>query len=423
MKTKILHTLLFVFFINAGLAQNLDVIAWLQTNTIPIIIEGNQAPTFIENINKIENVRVFGFGEATHHHSEFFKVKSEIFKELVIKKGVKIFAIEESFGAAYELNKFLKSNASGDPKDLLLNFKQKIWPTEEMYQLLLWIKSYNDKQSESEKITFHGIDTMFNYKIIDILSELLTEANIILDDDAKSMLKFYAIENFVPNNRTGQEYNDEKIISTIKLLIINSNLNVPKKTEALNSLSALTSYIKYIRKPNQKDRDEDMAANVIRILNQNPIDSKIFIWAHNEHVKKTCLFNSKIPSMGCLLSKELGNQYYSVGFEFGTGELMGLKESGNWEVYTIDKPIKNTESSTTFSRVREGNYFFDFEHAMKDPNMKSFLQKKSNYVVIGGLGLQLKYVKYSLATENYFDMYDGLIYINHISRSSPIKKS
>lgn len=423
MKTKILHILLFVFYINAGLAQNPNVISWLKTNTISIIIEENQVPTFIDNINKIENVRVFGFGEATHHHSEFFKVKSEIFKELVTKKGVKIFAIEESFGAAYELNKFLKSNVPGDPKDLLLNFKQKIWPTEEMYQLLLWIKSYNDKQSESEKITFHGIDIMFNYKIIDILSELLTEANIILDDDSKSMLKFYAIENFVPNKKTGQEYNDEKIISTLKLLITNSNLNLPKRTEALNSLSALTSYIKYIRKANQKDRDEDMAANVIRILNQNPIDSKIFIWAHNEHVKKTYLFNSKIPSMGCLLSKELGNQYYSVGFEFGKGELMGLNESGNWEVYIIDKPIKNTESSTTFSRVREGNYFFDFEHAIKDPTMKSFLQKKSNYVVIGGLGLLLKYVKYSLATENYLDMYNGLIYINNISRSSPIKKS
>ncbi len=404
-------------------AQNPNVIAWLKTNSTSIIIEENQVPTFIENINKIENVKVFGFGEATHHHSEFFKVKSEIFKELVMKKGVKIFAIEESFGAAYELNKFLKSNVQGDPKDLLLNFKQKIWPTEEMYQLLLWIKSYNDKQSESEKITFHGIDTMFNYKIIDILSELLTEANIILDDDSKSMLKFYAIENFVPNKKTGQEYNDEKIISTLKLLITNSNLNLPKKTEALNSLSAVTSYIKYIRKANQKDRDEDMAANVIRILNQNPIDSKIFIWAHNEHIKKTYLFNSKIPTMGFILSKELGNQYYSVGFEFGTGELMGLNESGNWEVYTIDKPIKNTESYTTFSRVREGNYFFDFEHAIKDPTMKSFLQKKSNYVVIGGLGLLLKYVKYSLATENYLDMYNGLIYINNISRSSPIKKS
>lgn len=423
MKIKILHTLLFVFFINAAFGQNPNVIAWLKTNSTPIIIEGNQAPTFIENINKIENVKVFGFGEATHHHSEFFKIKSEIFKELVMKKGVKIFAIEESFGAAYELNKFLKSNVQGDPKDLLLNFKQKIWPTEEMYQLLLWIKSYNDKQNESEKITFHGIDTMFNYKIIDILSELLTEANIILDDDSKSMLKFYAIENFVPNKKTGQEYNDEKIISTLKLLITNSNLNLPKKTEALNSLSAVTSYIKYIRKANQKDRDEDMAANVIRILNQNPIDSKIFIWAHNEHIKKTYLFNSKIPTMGSILSKELGNQYYSVGFEFGIGELMGLNESGNWEVYTIAKPIKNTESYTTFSRIREGNYFFNFEHAIKDPSMKSFLQKKSNYVVIGGLGLQLKYVKYSLATENYLDMYNGLIYINNISRSAPIKKS
>ncbi|MFN7099076.1 MAG: erythromycin esterase family protein [Flavobacterium sp.] len=423
MKTKILYTLLLVFFISAAFGQNPNVIGWLKTNTTPIIIEGNQVPTFIDNINKIENVRVFGFGEATHHHSEFFKVKSEIFKELVTKKGVRIFAIEESFGAAHELNKFLKSNVPGDPKDLLLNFKQKIWPTEEMYQLLRWIKSYNDKQSESEKITFHGIDTMFNYKIIDILSDLITEANIILDDDSKSMLKFYAKENFLPNEKTGVVHNDEKIISTITLLIINSNLNLPKKTEALNSLYALTSYIKYIRKPNQKDRDEDMAANVIRILNQNPIDSKIFIWAHNEHIKKTYLFNNKIPTMGSLLSKELGNQYYSVGFEFGIGELMGLNESGNWEVYTIDKPIKNTESSTTFSRVREGNYFFDFEHAIKDPTMKSFLQKKSNYVVIGGLGLLLKYVKYSLATENYLDMYNGLIYINNISRSSPIKKS
>ena len=48
--------------------------------------------------------------------------------------------------------------------------------------------------------------------------------------------------------------------------------------------------------------------------------------AHNEHIKKTSLFKENVPSMGNHLSKKYSSNYYSMGFEFGIGTLLGYNQ-------------------------------------------------------------------------------------------------
>ena len=73
MKTKILNSLLFLFFWSVGFTQNSNVINWLKINAIPLNIKDNKTFTFCENVHKIHEIKVFGFVEATNHHSEFFR--------------------------------------------------------------------------------------------------------------------------------------------------------------------------------------------------------------------------------------------------------------------------------------------------------------------------------------------------------------
>ena len=90
------------------------------------------------------------------------------------------------------------------------------------------------------------------------------------------------------------------------------------------------------------------------------------------------------------------------------------------ENITLDKPIKNTNSEFLFSNNHEAIYI-DFNTAIKNESMKKFLSQKRDYLMIGGYGLVLKYLKYNYVTEKYIEMFNGLIYVKKISRNYPLK--
>lgn len=129
----------------------------------------------------------------------------------------------------------------------------------------------------------------------------------------------------------------------------------------------------------------------------------------------------RTPSMGNLLDEKFKNKYYAVGFEFGVGELYSYNlEEKKGTYILLDKPIKNTNSEFLFSTNNDIS-FIDFDTAIKNDSMKKFLSQKRDYIMIGGYGLLLKYLKYNYVSEKYIDMYNGLIYIKKISQNSPIQ--
>ena len=102
----------------------------------------------------------------TNKNQNIFKIKANFFKYLVKNFGVRIFILEESFGTGNEINNYLLGIES-NPKELVGKFRQSIWKTNEFLDLIIWAKSYNEKQKEYvDKIKFYGIDTMFNYNLV-----------------------------------------------------------------------------------------------------------------------------------------------------------------------------------------------------------------------------------------------------------------
>lgn len=63
---------------------------------------------------------------------------------------MKIFILEESFGACHFINEYLEGK-NGNLRELVLNFRQGIWRTQEMIELISWMKSYNETKSSNNK--------------------------------------------------------------------------------------------------------------------------------------------------------------------------------------------------------------------------------------------------------------------------------
>lgn len=402
------NALLFLLvFINFCFSQNKEIINWLNENAYSI-----ENCSFNTDINLPENkisanfinAKVFGFGEATHHSKEFIQLKAKFFKYLVENQNVKIFVLEESFGACYFVNEYINGK-DGDLKVILSNFKQAIWKTQDLYDLINWMKSYNELKPAGEKIQFFGNDCMFNYGLVSIIDKIILGNEILLNPMQKELLKFYEKELFSYDNKEVLKGNAIEIAKLKEYLITKTH-----NSDLKNAFTALEQFNEILIDYNQRVRDKNMAACVINL--QSELNSKVFICAHNVHVNKTNV-EKNIPSMGKLLFEHFKDFYFVVGFEFGKGRFFS---NGNEDV-VLDKPIKNTNSEFLFD-VDKDMFYFDFHIANKDVKMKDFLNEKRNYIFVGGYGLNLKYLKYNIFTEKYINNFDGLIYVKTISNSN-----
>lgn len=416
---KILIPLFFLVLTNTINAQKNEVIKWIDSNAIPL--EKNDSEKYLKLTSDylkpyFSDAEIYGFGEATHHNKEFFEIKTEFFKYLVLHQNVRVFVLEESFGACFSINEYIQGN-NLNPKDLVQNFRQSIWKTEEMVELIKWIKSFNQSKPSNEKISFYGNDCQFNYELISILKNKLIKNNIQLNQDEINLLEIYTqnYNDYFNKNKSNIIYTKINDLKTI-LSKLKENKNIDQESKF--TINALDYFVDFLNKPTQETRDYFMAKTVEEIYDAT--QKKMFIWAHNDHIKKTFVYKDRTPSMGNLLDKKFNEKYFSTGFEFGIGELFSYNlDEKKGENIILEKPIKNTNSEFLFSNNHDA-IFIDFDTAIKNEYMKKFLTEKRDYIMIGGYGLILKYLKYNYVTEKYIEMFDGLIYIKKISRNSQL---
>jgi len=105
----------------------------------------------------LKDKKIVAMGEATHGTSEFFKMKHRFFEFLVEEMGYRVFAMECDGGGGQVINDYIL-NGKGSLEEALVATKFAIWRTEEVKNMIKWMKEYNDDPSHKEKIKFYGFD-------------------------------------------------------------------------------------------------------------------------------------------------------------------------------------------------------------------------------------------------------------------------
>jgi erythromycin esterase len=404
-------------------AQDEAVVSWLNNNAI--VIEDANPDTELTAFSaavpaKFRNARVFGFGEASHHGKEFFDLKTKFFKYLVEKQGVRIFMMEESYQAELGINKWI-TGGEGDARSVLKNFNQGIWYTNEVAQLLQWMRDYNNGKPAEDQVRFYGIDNQFGHDINVRLRNYVQKHNIVIGENllaaadtcSAAQMKAGGIKawdkKWVPQL--------EKIIQV--LLQDRARLTAADASEyndMMRGLGYLKQYTAFIARPYSESRDRDMFDNVLQVLEQERPAGKAFIWAHNEHINKKDLYTYSMESLGSRLKKHFKEEYYAVGFDFGSGTMKGYRfENGRnlgSVIRTLEKPYKNTFAATLV-KAQPPIYFTDMEAALSNPATGRFFGSKKEQLFLGGPGFDPE--KTVFMKRKYIEAYDGLIFVNTIS--------
>ena len=166
MQRKLTLLLLTCFFIQPAAAQtnnqpasppNQPTVEWIRAHAIRLKTpEAGHGFADMKPLKKIiANARIVSLGEATHGTREFFQLKHRMLEFLASEMGFTIFSIEANMPEAYRLNDYVL-NGNGDPAKLLKGMYFWTWDTQEVLEMIRWMREFN--KSGKGRVQFTGFD-------------------------------------------------------------------------------------------------------------------------------------------------------------------------------------------------------------------------------------------------------------------------
>lgn len=405
---SILFTLVVLFSFNYSFAQ---------LNKIDI--ELYSPNTFLALNDEFTNIEVIGVGEATHGTSEFFTFKAELFKYLVQNQGFMIFGLEAQAAEAMEINDYINGK-DGNPNDLLRSLNFWAWETEEVKELIEWMREYN--ATHSEKIEFFGFDMqLIDNSILKLYSYFEKTDSEELNNAKKAYEKIR--NNFEYFKLSDQEKNETlNRIQEVKEYLLNNKAKLISDTSELEWKNALylSNVIleceKIFRFPfKQRDalRDQSMV-NLVESYREIFGKGKTMLWAHNGHITKVEKYGKK--TLGMYLNEALGNTYFSIGLLFNSGSFRAQKGNGyNVEVFNLE--AAPSESILNFLSNNGNLYYLNFESQPESVKDK-FRSEQYVYDVPANFKKtkSFAYKPFILA-----DSFDAVVFFNQTSAAIPLK--
>jgi erythromycin esterase len=299
-----------------------QVVALLQAESHPFKTtvpgSGYEDLAFLGDV--VEGTRVVALGEATHGTKEFFQMKHRILEYLVTQMGFNMFAIEASWPEANLVNDYVQTG-KGDPARLLAGLYFWTWNTQEVLDMILWMRRHNENAGSGPKVSFFGFDMQYPRMAMDNVVAYLQRVDQSM---MMSAVTFY--EAFRPYQDSESIYRSlsDSIKNTCQWdlsRVYDSLLVHRQEYEARTSEKEFALALRSARVAIQGEaefstgqwRDLFMAENAQWLLDQGGPDAKIVLWAHNGHVETVS------TTMGGYLRETYGRQMVVFGFDFYQG--------------------------------------------------------------------------------------------------------
>ena len=364
--------------------------------------------------DKLNDVKIVGYGEDTHGSAEFTLLAKELMEYLTNKHDFRILIIETGFGEALYFNDYIQGRRN-DIKHIL-NEINSTWRyrTKEFIALMNWLKEYN-KHSKS-KIKIYGCEMQYVKHDVSRIQKYLSQ----VDSD-------YIIDGFEKHlwQAIKESEKSDYYISYAKL----KNYFIDNKKEFINKTSksdynliyhhieVLGQFVMTINQ-NVEQRKHDlrdlyMAENIEWIIN-NKQNTKALFWAHNAHIGDW-VSNGNVNVAGYHLRKWYGNAYYNIATDFGTGKFLAFPHNANdigWNLSTFSFDTIHPKTFTNcLKKQGNPNTFLDLRNAKKNKKLKYYLEEP--LTIMYGAGSQ----EWGTETEtvDIGKAFDAIIYINEVT--------
>ncbi len=395
----------------------------------------------------IGDARVVGLGEATHGTREFFQLKHRLFQYLVEELGFRTFAIEAKFEESLAIDRYIKSG-EGDAEELVNGLGFWTWDTEEVIELVRWMRAYNSRGGE--QLNFYGFDVQGGNEALQrAVAFVRKHAPDATENITKQFDAFLAFETLEGDAREAakSEINSPASLTRMQRAAMDLALFVERNEAPLAGKAGARDYQlargaaqvsawwlamalqpderKYYRSTSVTDvRDRGMANLVHWIRDIEGGDERIALWAHNGHVAMTRDMNDT-RVLGMLLEHELGEDYYAIGFAFEKGSFQAFRPAtdeapATFMVHTV---TAGTDESVDglLADVGADAFFVDLGEAASDGAARLWLEVPRRMRWTGARysdELEAKHPPIPV-----LDAFDALIFVRETTRARPAART
>jgi erythromycin esterase len=381
--------LLFIGLVAAPAAHaapgDTDLVTALAAHAYPLrsITPGGGLADLDPLADMVGEAGVVGFGEATHGSREFRTIGHRVFRYLVDELGFRTFALELNWSSALPLNDYVLTG-QGDPRDLITAEMQNAYvffATEEVLDLLEWMRSYN-RQHPEDPVMFMGNDIAYPG------AELFDEVTAYVADHRPGLVR--VVDRLYHGIRPDAGM-DEYFADYLQRPLAERQANVERAERALwlvrrlpapapeahawavqhaRVIVQVTTLLSLLDLDDDgsgsgeaafyRYRDEAMAANTAWWYEQS--GDRVLAYAHDTHIAYESPDPDSYPkTQGAFLRDRLGERYVAIGTTFNQGSFHAQDADDDDEPmreFTVG-PAETGSNEYVLSQVRHRNYVMD----------------------------------------------------------------
>jgi erythromycin esterase-like protein len=121
--------------------------------------------------------RLVLIGEATHGTEEFYRIRAELTKALIVGHGFNLIAVEADWPDAYRVNRWVQGvSTEASPAaalDDFTRFPRWMWRNTAVVEFLQWLRDHNAARPAADRTGFYGLDLYSLHRSIDAVLSYL----------------------------------------------------------------------------------------------------------------------------------------------------------------------------------------------------------------------------------------------------------
>ncbi len=286
-------------------------------------------------LGRIGNARLVLIGEATHGTSEFYRIRAEITKALVERKGFDFVAVEADWPDAYRIHDFVthRDRAEPDEWEAFSRFPTWMWRNQEVLDFIHWLRDYNlAGRPPDRRVGFHGLDLYSLFTSIHRVLEYLSQVDPATAQVARTRYGCLTPWESDPASYghaalTGRYRNCESdVVAMLGDMLRRRVESSARNGEALFNAQLNARLVadaeRYYRimyygsDDSWNHRDTHMFQTLRLLLDRHGPNSKAVVWAHNSHLGNaaaTQFGRHGQINVGQLCREAFGSDVYAIG--------------------------------------------------------------------------------------------------------------
>jgi protein-L-isoaspartate(D-aspartate) O-methyltransferase len=286
-------------------------------------------------LDRIGDARVVLLGEATHGTSEFYRMRARITRELILRRGFTVVAVEADWPDAARVDHYVRRLATPPaPWKAFTRFPTWMWRNREVEQFVRWLRDYNGQvESPERRVGFYGLDLYSLYTSIEAVLRSLADVD---PDAARVARERYGC--LTPWQGDPAAYGravvterfrgcEGEVVAMLRDLLdrrLEYQLRGGERfLDALQNARVVANAERYYRamyygsRASWNLRDEHMFETLQVVLAFRGPETKAVVWEHNSHVGDAAATEMGVRgelNVGQLARETFGAGAFLVGF-------------------------------------------------------------------------------------------------------------